>query len=568
MWLIGGLIGILISNMLFGEGWNIIIGFIIGSFIGNMISLYIKEKREIAEQKYKREQAEKKRLLLLYEENRKQEIERKYQNISNKYPNGLPLFEKVKSSNNAKISHEQIIKHEEDISQLEQTVIRSKEFDEWENEQINFSNLCYNKFRETCPNWGIYPYNIEYDRINNLGQKEKGKHSIRQFFCFHTCLDDSLDYTNSPMAKFFADNLKYCHNLIYLKKDDYKKLKDFISAIGDAYILYRYYPDFDFTLHRNLDYPTEKTNFMELKRTILINLLYDESSPEYVDLTGTGFINELKTLSSRIIVVLDVVTENQDMKSICTHIYNKFSDQKPLICYISIFKCMDSIEMQKIIANREKQIEQKKLEEKNKIEAQKHCLEAVKNWELLKGIIRYTYLLNYYPTTCNFEATDEEWEDRWTVWNFKNTPGKTSPTTHEIVLEDIVSRIKLKLIDTFGENNLKYLTLVCIPASSQEKNECRYKEFSQQLCSETGMINSYDKINVTAERIAKHLGGSSSSMSNISFDTEFFKDKYVIIFDDIITKGNSMLSFKSKMEQMGAFVICGIAIGKTTHQRP
>lgn len=59
MWLIGGLIGILISNMLFGEGWNIIIGFIIGSFIGNMISLYIKEKREIAEQKYKREQAEK-----------------------------------------------------------------------------------------------------------------------------------------------------------------------------------------------------------------------------------------------------------------------------------------------------------------------------------------------------------------------------------------------------------------------------------------------------------------------------------------------------------------------------
>ena len=35
----------------------------------------------------------------------------------------------------------------------------------------------------------------------------------------------------------------------------------------------------------------------------------------------------------------------------------------------------------------------------------------------------------------------------------------------------------------------------------------------------------------------------------------------------IITKGNSMLSFKRKMEELGATVIGGFSIGKTTHMR-
>lgn len=568
MWLIGGLIGILISNMLFGEGWNIIIGFIIGSFIGNIISLYIKEKREIAEQKYKREQAEKERLLLLHEENRKQEIERKYQNIQKKYPNGLALFEKIKSSNDVKISREQIIKHEDNISQLEQTAIQSNIFDEWENEQINFSNLCYNKFKKICPNWGRYQYYIEYDRINNLGQKEKGKHIIWNFFLLHADLDEALDYTDHSYEKIISKNMNGTNfqNNMFINEKNCNELKKFISAIGDVYIIYKYYPDFNFSFHSRLDYPIEKTNLLELKRAILKNFSYDRTSPEYVDLNGTGFINELEAPSSRLIFILDLITTNQDIKSICTHIYNKFSNKKPLICYISMCKYLESIEKQELITKREKQVEQNRLEIKNKVEVKNYCLEAVKNWQLLKGNFRYTYLFNYYPLSCYFKATDEEWKNRWTIWNFRNIPRGTSPLSHAMVLYDIVPRIKLKLTDTFGENNLKYLTLVCLPASRPKDDERRYKEFSQKLCSETGMINSYDKISVTGKEIIKYLGEFYSPMS-ITFDTEFFKDKYVIIFDDTINSGNSMLSFKSKMEQMGATVICGIAIGKTKRQR-
>ena len=69
------------------------------------------------------------------------------------------------------------------------------------------------------------------------------------------------------------------------------------------------------------------------------------------------------------------------------------------------------------------------------------------------------------------------------------------------------------------------------------------------------MTSAYDKMTVTSERIAKHLGGTSSSMNGIEFDNDFFKGKFVILFDDIVTKGNSMLAFKRKMEELGAIVV-------------
>lgn len=39
------------------------------------------------------------------------------------------------------------------------------------------------------------------------------------------------------------------------------------------------------------------------------------------------------------------------------------------------------------------------------------------------------------------------------------------------------------------------------------------------------------------------------------------------MLDDVITRGNSMLRFKNKLETLGATVIAGVSIGKTTHER-
>ena len=120
---------------------------------------------------------------------------------------------------------------------------------------------------------------------------------------------------------------------------------------------------------------------------------------------------------------------------------------------------------------------------------------------------------------------------------------------------------------TFGKSSAQYLTLVCIPASSREKHEARYKDFSDRLCKETGMSNAYRYVNVIAEGEEKKKGGSGISIANLSFDESYFKGRHVILFDDVITKGESMERMKRKIESLGGIVVGAMFVGKTKHQR-
>lgn len=119
-----------------------------------------------------------------------------------------------------------------------------------------------------------------------------------------------------------------------------------------------------------------------------------------------------------------------------------------------------------------------KIEEREK----KMLISKASNWPLLSNGLHYNYLLNYYPTTCSFEANEKEWSDRWVVWHFKNTPGKTTARDYNRALDYVIPKIKSKLNACFGVGSLKYLTLVCIPASSVEKTKARFENFSEKLC--------------------------------------------------------------------------------------
>lgn len=79
------------------------------------------------------------------------------------------------------------------------------------------------------------------------------------------------------------------------------------------------------------------------------------------------------------------------------------------------------------------------------------------------------------------------------------------------------------------------------------------------------MDNAFEHIQVVEDATPKHLGGTGTPV--LHFDENFFKGRYILLFDDVITKGNSMLRFKLKLEALGATVIAGVSIGKTTHER-
>lgn len=227
--------------------------------------------------------------------------------------------------------------------------------------------------------------------------------------------------------------------------------------------------------------------------------------------------------------------------------------------------------------NELEKIERKRLEDERKrqeaIRKQQEIRElksCVSSWpQPRRSNIEYFSLYNYYPTTCDWDASESEWNVRNLIWDFKANPNRPQSeyeirTRHEQALNRVLPKLVKVINHYFGSKKSK-LTLVCIPSSKRIVTERRYKDLAQKLCSATGMSNGYDYVSVTSDGEAKHLGGTSSAEFGI--DSSYFKDRYVLLFDDVITSGSSMERFKRLLESVGATVIGGLSIGKTKHER-
>ena len=210
------------------------------------------------------------------------------------------------------------------------------------------------------------------------------------------------------------------------------------------------------------------------------------------------------------------------------------------------------------------------LEAQRKEQEKKDLLNCVSNWYVpTRSSLRCFSMYNYYPTTCDFEADEEEWAVRNLIWNFKANPNKPMPLfnimhLHRQAAQNVSAKMCMCLRKFFGDSISK-LTLVCIPSSKQEVTQRRYEDFSSMICTNLGMENAYSYIHVTEDGEASHLGGNVHAQ--ISIDSNFFRGKYVLLFDDVITSGRSMENFKYKLEHLGAKVIAGFSIGRTVHNR-
>lgn len=296
------------------------------------------------------------------------------------------------------------------------------------------------------------------------------------------------------------------------------------------------------------------------------------------------------------IIVVDLFLTNKDLKDFAKQVFSIVADKTPCLTFLSLNKEHDSEEVKNLIEEEKKKLaeeERKKLKAQQEAEKKRKAEEArikreqeererkrkeqeelakllkvlpsklkscVSSWYHTSHGLPFNFLVDYYPTNRYEGVSEDVWDDRWTVWNFKNTPGKTSDEDHEEVLDDVIPRIVDILEDTFG-NLLQYLTLVCVPASSTITNEARYDEFSDLLCKQTGMDNAFDEITILEDATPKHLGGNGHP--TLSFNEDFFEGRCVMLFDDVITSGRSLMRMKSKLENMGANVICAFTIGKT-----
>lgn len=475
--------------------------------------------------------------------------------------------------------------------------IRSEKEEKWSKEQHEFAEKCVEIAKKTMPGFGYYKYTAPVSTITKNGTPSNMNMLIWQHFPNSLCLDDQLDYTNVGYAKNNLDNLQqFKDKERYFYKSVYEKIIDFVKELrkNDDVLVY---------LNYNINgWSADALNYHYNSIIIGLGPINLVTSPTNLPVGNDSkhWENQLK----RKIVIIDMMTDNEWLKWNCTHVFENLREKQPLVAYISLLKCYDKQEMVEIIKQANAEAEKRAAEERAKEEERKR-LEAeearrkaeeqaakkkkeeqrarlkvhapsvfsdnVKDWEYLYDDFYYTWLFYYYPTTCDFDANEEEWDNRYIVWDFKNDPEKhISPQDHEDTLEEIIPQIKQKLSDTFGEEYLQFLTLVCLPASTTAKNKARFEEFSQRLCDVTGMENAYNYIHIVKDGMSKKDPRNMTGKSiqpEVSFE-DWFSDKYVLLFDDVITKGGTMLRYKSLMEKMGATVVGGLSLGKTKHERP
>ena len=178
----------------------------------------------------------------------------------------------------------------------------------------------------------------------------------------------------------------------------------------------------------------------------------------------------------------------------------------------------------------------------------KDLLKNVEFWDKLFCKFPYYFFYYYLPYRREDASVDSKYAQNL-VYRFKD--GSENETVLKLVSE--------KLLSTF--KSCKNLTFANIPASTIHSNTKRYKSFSEKLCQKVGCYNGYPYIKIIEEKVPKHLGGEGKV--TYSLDKQFFFRKNVFVFDDIVTRGESMLRFTEKLLDVGANIIFVISIGRT-----
>lgn len=112
--------------------------------------------------------------------------------------------------------------------------------------------------------------------------------------------------------------------------------------------------------------------------------------------------------------------------------------------------------------------------------------------------------------------------------------------------------------------------VVFAPTSAQWKYNKRFG-YLAAILNAAGIATANEQVSIYGERKPTHNGGShfvNEALYHVSINAEFFKGKNVILFDDLLTSGQTIESFKKQLEAAGAYVEREIFVGRTIHHCP
>lgn len=199
----------------------------------------------------------------------------------------------------------------------------------------------------------------------------------------------------------------------------------------------------------------------------------------------------------------------------------------------------------------ERQKEEREKEAKRQAELTRRRNLAAQFKYITLGGHKAAYCFDYYPKNRYPSVTAQQEADRRAVWNFKD-----GSYTYGL------NRLADFLDGNFTKEEMKNVVVCVIPASTQYKNDIRYKTMCAKIAEKLPVINGYNYITINTDRNDSRTQKSSDTVWNLSFSSSV-RGKTVVLFDDITTRGTSFIQVANKLKEAGASNVHGFFLGKT-----
>ena len=167
------------------------------------------------------------------------------------------------------------------------------------------------------------------------------------------------------------------------------------------------------------------------------------------------------------------------------------------------------------------------------------------------GSLKFFYLYKYYPYD---EINDQtlaktDISNRYLIWDFKNSPDKERKPEDVLRVRNIIIERLYQSLSKI-DKDWSTVVLLCLPASTQEAYEARYKEFSDMLCNKIGLINGYEYIHYIEDGIPKHEGGDGKPIYGIDYEKPEERMLILKMMEAAMTKGESWETLNEMVDRM------------------
>lgn len=170
--------------------------------------------------------------------------------------------------------------------------------------------------------------------------------------------------------------------------------------------------------------------------------------------------------------------------------------------------------------------------------------------------IEYYYIHDYYPLTCK-QVSHKARQVRNTVYAFKD--GEKSLLWAKVFS---VCISKLSCFDAIKENAV----LVPIPASTKKAHGRRFTRFCRELAKRLDIADGFRTLWIEFDREKMKGTIGKNKIENLTFNRIHIKGKHVLLVDDVIMTGTSLVQIGKKLLELGALSVRGVFMAKTVRE--